>query len=310
MPSQVANLNPERISVVIPAYNAAWCIERALDSVLSQTQPATEIIVIDDGSQDNSAEIVAAYRVQHGDKIRLIQKQNKGLSAARNTGIHAASCDYVAFLDADDYWLSGKLAAQSALFKQQPELAFCSTAADVVDQNGSRLQQWTCPTSPTHPDVLSCILQQLAYVAGSGSAVMAPRHLLKQVGGFDPQLKALEDIDMWMRLACCGPYACVHSAETKIFRHRDSMSGDLNLMRQAALMVLTKNRGLLPTSKQGRFWQQCYAGTLIDYAKWAYRSQLKQQAQTDLLHALKLAPIKYGKLIGALFFAMAANKAI
>ena len=97
--------NSIRISAVIPAYNCEKYIGRAIQSVLSQTRPVDEIIVVDDGSTDTTAEIVRSF----GDKVKLIQQENAGECAARNTGIKAASCQWVAFLDADDEWLPEKI---------------------------------------------------------------------------------------------------------------------------------------------------------------------------------------------------------
>ncbi|MFO6424716.1 glycosyltransferase family 2 protein [Motilimonas sp. KMU-193] len=298
--------DPKRVSVVIPVYNGAWCIERAVNSVLAQRQPPLEIIVVNDGSQDNSAALLNQY----GNQIRVIHKANQGLSAARNTGIRAAHGDYIAFLDADDYWLEDKLAAQIALFNAQPNLAFCGCAAKVVDQHDNQLQLWPCPRLSPEQNILAAIFAQLGLVPGSGSGVMAPTHLLLQQGGFDPDLKALEDVDMWLRLASLGPFDCVSEPQVVILRHSDSMSTSLSLMRQHAIKVMQKNRHLLPAHLQGRYWQQCYAGMLIDYAKWAYRARLEPQARTDLLHALRLAPLRYGKLIASLFLAMRAHKPI
>ncbi len=298
--------DPKRVSVVIPLYNGAWCIERAVNSVLAQHQPPLEIIVVNDGSQDNGPALLEQY----GDQIRVIHKANQGLSAARNTGIRAALGDYVAFLDADDYWLEDKLAAQIALFQANPKLTFCGCAAKVVDQDDRELQVWPCPNLTDEQTILSAIFAQLGLVPGSGSGVMAPTQLLLQLGGFDSELKALEDVDMWLRLASQGEFACVKEPQVAILRHSDSMSGSLDLMRQHAIKVMQKNRHLLPTKLRGRYWQHCYAGMLIDYAKWAYRAERRAQASSDLLHALRLAPLRYGKLIASLFLAMSAHKPI
>ncbi len=115
-----------RISVVIPAYNAGRYIGRAIDSVLAQTRPAEEIIVVDDGSTDNTAEIAGAY----GDRIRFIRQENAGASVARNTGIAAATGNWIAFLDADDEWLPEKLRLQTEHLERNPDLTW--TTANYV----------------------------------------------------------------------------------------------------------------------------------------------------------------------------------
>ncbi|MHC4386164.1 MAG: glycosyltransferase family 2 protein, partial [Planctomycetota bacterium] len=106
-----------KISVVIPAYNIEDYIERAIDSVLAQTRQPEEIIVVDDGSTDATAQKIKAY----GDQVRYIHQANKGLSGARNTGIRQAQNEWVAFLDGDDEWLPEKLQLQSELLTRNPE---------------------------------------------------------------------------------------------------------------------------------------------------------------------------------------------
>ena len=108
------------VSVVIPAYNAAGHIRRALDSVLAQTRPADEIIVVDDGSTDSTGELVRQY----GDKVKCITQENAGVSAARNAGIKAAACGWIGLLDADDEWQSEYLEGQTQILQRNPSLAW------------------------------------------------------------------------------------------------------------------------------------------------------------------------------------------
>ena len=110
------------ISAVIPAYNAEKYIARTLESVLSQTRPADEIIVVDDGSTDGTCEVVKSF----GEKVRYIHQENAGVSAARNTGIENARCELIAFLDADDEWLAEYLQIQMQLFDKNPDLAWAT----------------------------------------------------------------------------------------------------------------------------------------------------------------------------------------
>ena len=292
-------MNPvPRVSVVIPAYNAAWCVRRAVDSVLAQEYRDFELIVVDDGSRDDTAAVLAGY----GDAVRVVGKSNGGLSSARNAGISAARGDYVAFLDADDWWLPTKLARQVDLMEGRPDLVFCSTTTAVQTPEGRHLPDWRC--GPGDRPALECIFAVNAYVAGSGSAVLARREAFAQAGGFDPALGSLEDIDMWMRLAALGGFACLDEALVVIEKRADSMSGNLDVMRAAAMKVMRKNRLLLPADLRGGFWRRAYAGMLSDYAKWAYRKGRTVQAAGDLLHALSLAPLSRGRLIISLLLAI------
>lgn len=302
--TNVSGAGTPRVSVVIPAYNAAWCIRRAIDSVLGQTEQSFELIVVDDGSLDGTAEILATY----GDALRVVAKQNGGLSSARNAGIGAAMGELVAFLDADDWWQPDKLARQVELMARQPDLVFCSTQTAVQTPEGESLPTWRCACNegPT----LAAIFHTNAYVAGSGSAVMARRWALEKLGGFDETLRSLEDIDMWMRLAAIGEYACVDAPLTTIVKRADSMSGNLDVMRASAIAVMKKNRKLLPPSLRRGFWRAAYAGMLADYAKWEHRRGRSWRSAAHLVQGLLLAPRQRGRLLGGLLLAVLTGQAL
>lgn len=297
-------LNAERVavSVVIPAYNAAWCVARAVDSVLAQYFRDYELIVVNDGSSDNTAGVLSVY----GDKLRVLDKPNGGLSSARNAGIRAARGHYVAFLDADDRWLPDKLAQQVALMTERPELAFCSTAALLEDPDGMPLGEWRCGNRSI--SALEGIFSANAYVAGSGSAVLVRMDALEKAGGFDESLRSLEDIDMWMRLSAIGGYVCVEEPLAIILKRPDSMSGNLDVMRDAAVTVMRKNRNLLTHQKRGSYWRHAYAGMLSDYAKWAWRSGRRVQAIRDAFTGLMIAPLSRGRLLLGLLLSMLLNR--
>lgn len=295
-------MTPPLVSVVIPAYNAAWCVRRAVDSVLAQDYRDFELLVVDDGSTDDTASILAGY----GDGLRVVSKPNGGLSSARNAGIAAAQGDYVGFLDADDWWLPAKLARQVELLEAQPELLFCSNTTQVFTPDGQRLPDWRCVTGSGSGSgsALECIFAVNAHIAGSGSAVLARRAAFTRAGGFDESLRSLEDIDMWMRLAALGGYACIDEPLAVIEKSAASMSGNLDVMRTSAMRVMRKNRGLLPAHLRGGFWRGAYAAMLSDYAKWAYRKGRTVQALSDLAQALVLAPLSRGRLIVSLMLAI------
>lgn len=292
------------VSVVVPAYNAAWCIRRAVDSVLAQTFTDFELIVVDDGSTDDTPAVLNTY----GDRLCLVRKPNGGLSSARNAGIEAARGRYVAFLDADDWWLPEKLRRQIALMEADPALVFCSTAARIESPDGDVLGEWACGNSPL--PTLEAIFATNAHVAGSGSAVVARRDAFARTGGFDERLRSLEDIDMWMRLAAIGGYTCVPQPLTVILKRPGSMSGNLDVMRDAAIAVMRKNRPLLPRERRGGFWRHAYAGMLSDFAKWAWRSNRRRQAFGDALAGLCLSPLGRGRLLLGLLLAMMTNRTV
>ena len=280
------------VSVVIPAYDAAWCVERAIDSVLAQAHRPLQVIVVNDGSRDGTAALLDG--LDHPE-LEVIHQENRGLPAARNRGIQAARGRYVAFLDADDWWLEGKLDRQLAMMEADPGIDFSSTAAQVVDEDDRLLQTWRCPACAD--DLLRCIFQELAAVPGSGSGVMARRELFERSGLFDENLASLEDIDMWMRMAAVGRYRCLDEPLVKILRRSGSMSANLPVMRAAAIEVVRKNRRLLPPALRGAFWRNTLAGVHLDYAKGFWRSGRRLAAWRDLFQALILAPRRRGRLV-------------
>jgi glycosyltransferase involved in cell wall biosynthesis len=126
------------VSVVIPTYNRAHLIGRALDSVLGQVEPGDEVIVIDDGSSDNTKDVVESY----GDKVRFVRITNSGAGAARNRGIREAKNALVAFLDSDDEWMAGKLALQRKLMAARPDVLFCFSDISITTKRGGIVRNY------------------------------------------------------------------------------------------------------------------------------------------------------------------------
>jgi glycosyltransferase involved in cell wall biosynthesis len=278
------------VSVVMPAYNVAWCIGRAVDSVLAQDYRTRELIVVNDGSTDGTRAVLEAY---HGE-IVLIDQENRGMSAARNVAIRNARGMYIAFLDADDRWLPQKLSRQVELMESCPEIGFCSTAARVEDGEGKLLNLWRCHHG--NIEMLATLFAENAAIAGGCSAVMARKHLVERVGLFDESLRGFEDPDLWMRLAAVSGYQCIDETLAVILRREKSVSRNLDTMRISTLRSMRKNRLLLPARLRGRFWRTCLAGVYTDYAKPAYRAGRIGSAYADTLRALLLSPVGRGRL--------------
>lgn len=293
---------PGWVSVVIPAYNAAAFITHAVDSVLAQTYLHREILIVNDGSTDDTARVLEAY----GEALRVIHQPNGGLSNARNRGIREARGEFVALLDADDRWLPTKLARQVELLQAHPEIGFCSTRTRVEAPDGTPTGEWPCPQ--LDGALLRTLFLCNGSIPGSGSGVLVRRCLFATVGLFDETLRSLEDIDMWMRLAAVTDYACIDEPLTTIVKHPDSMSRNLNVMRTAALQVMRKNRHLLPQSDRGGLWQAGYASVLADYAKWEYRQGQRGRAMRHLLEGLIRAPLRRGRMLLGLLLAMARGQ--
>jgi glycosyltransferase involved in cell wall biosynthesis len=287
-----------RVSVVIPAYNAAGFVRRAVDSVLEQGFHDFELLVVDDGSIDATRDVLASY----GSRLRLLVKDNGGPAEARNHGLRHAQGEYVAFLDADDYWKADKLQRQVDLLDSRPEIGFCSTATQVVDTDGQPAGNWPCqPEAGPLPDIL---FLHGTVISGSTSGVLARRHLIEEVGRFDATLRGFEDPDLWIRLAARTGYACIPEPLTVVVRTPNSVSGNLIHMRRATLASFHKNRHLLPPAKRGGYWRAACARALTDYAKTIYRSGKRTLAMRWCLEAFLRAPIGCGRLALSLFVAM------
>jgi len=206
------------VSVVIPTYNRGWIIREAIDSVLNQDFKAFELIVVDDGSTDNTQGILSSYR----DKIKVIRQENKGVSAARNKGIASSSGTYIAFLDSDDLWLPGKLETQIEFFRNNPDALICQTE-EIWVRNGRRVNP-----GKRHKKVSGFFFEKsLELCLVSPSAVMMKRELFNTSGLFDETLPACEDYDMWLRINCRCP---IHLIDMPLILKKGGHKDQLSLM--------------------------------------------------------------------------------
>lgn len=186
------NMHSKSVSVIIPAYNRSLMLREAVDSVLNQDYPDFEIIVVDDGSADDTPEMLASY----GDKITVIRQPNRGVSAARNRGIAAAKGELIAFLDSDDLWLPGKLTKQAEFFHAHPEALICQTE-EIWIRRGKRVNP-----KNRHKKLSGLIFEPSLHLClVSPSAVMMRGSLFEKVGLFDENLPACEDYDLWLRIS-------------------------------------------------------------------------------------------------------------
>ncbi len=181
------------ISVIIPTYNRGWIIKEAIDSVLAQEYINYELIVVDDGSIDDTHDILNSYQKN----FLVLRQNNKGVSAARNRGFAAASGRFIAFLDSDDIWLPQKLSRQVDFFQSNPDALICQTE-EIWIRNNVRVNPKKRHEKPSgmifEPSLSLCLV--------SPSAVMIKRSLFEEVGLFDETLPACEDYDLWLRVSC------------------------------------------------------------------------------------------------------------
>lgn len=233
------------ISVVIPTYNRCAFLRDAVNSVLCQQGVVFELIVVDDGSTDDTRKLVESY----GPAVKYLHQSNSGVSAARNKGLETASGEWLAFLDSDDFWLPGKLRSQLDYLAANPTLKLCQTE-ELWIRNGLRWNPRKYHTKPSG----YCFPQLLERCLVSPSAVVIHREVFADVGLFDEDLPACEDYDLWLRIGCRYPIGLLsRPLIVKRGGHSDQLSSSISILdkyRIAALFKILFSDSLSP-SQQG-----------------------------------------------------------
>jgi len=262
-----ASLPDTGVTVVVPAYNYAQYLERAVRSALAQHHQPVEVVIVDDGSTDGTPDLARRLAAE-SPAVRCIRQENAGLSAARNTGIRAASHPFVAFLDADDEWLPDMLSTAMAAFQKLP------ASVGIVACNSYRTDPAGEPigekrTAPRGDRFFSAgdILAKTRFMP---SCVVARRECFITAGGFDTALRSSEDRDMWLRIAARWQVFYIDQALVRIRKHASNMSRHADRMLDAMRRVRRKARqsGLKPDALPG-FWLRLRA---IEHfqAGWMY----------------------------------------
>jgi glycosyltransferase involved in cell wall biosynthesis len=249
------------ISVVIPTYNHARFLAQAIESALNQTYPVREVIVVDDGSTDNTPAVAAAF----GDRIRYIRQENSGPSRARNRGIREARYPWIALLDSDDWWLPEKIRLEREALARDPDATLVYSSVYWVRQDGSWELRRALPPHRLWPR-----LRYHQCVLGSDSVVLVRRDALLEAGGFDETLIACEDWDLWVRLRVRHRFVCVHEPIAAIRIEPDSLSAD------GPRMLLHAERIMEGTLLLG----------LKGFSRWSWRRRIRA---ADLYRAALIA---------------------
>ena len=223
-----------KVSVVIPSYNSARYVVTAVESVLAQTFRDYEILVVDDGSTDDTKEVLSKY----GDSIRYLYKPNGGVSSARNYGIEKATGKYVALLDADDVWMPEKLAKQIAVLEADENIGLCYASTEKVDENLQAVIGYIEANS--YEDYCEALLLNLNIVAGSCSSAIVRRDVTQQTNGFDAEFSTCADWEYWLRLSLLTKFAPVADYLVKYRVVAGSMSSDPFVSKRDTEGVLRK----------------------------------------------------------------------
>ena len=219
------------VSAVIPAYNAERFIRKAIDSILSQTYPVAEIIVVDDGSKDGTCAVVESY----GLPVQLLRQKNSGPSTARNLGTRTSTSKYIAYLDADDAWHPEKIAKQIAVMEANPQVVLCYTGLLVFnEEDGTEFANEPAPLSELrsrlrirNPNIVP-------------SSVIVRRDAFDKTPGFDPALRGSEDWDFAIAMLDVGPFFVIEEPLTLYRAASTGLSGDADRMFQETHKMLAR----------------------------------------------------------------------
>jgi glycosyltransferase involved in cell wall biosynthesis len=298
------------ISAVIPAYNCAAFIEEAIDSILRQSQPIDEIIIVDDGSTDNTEELVRSMANNTANPTIVYTKQdNEGPSSARNRGIEIAKGDWIAFLDADDRWTPNKIALQMAALEKEPTLQLIAGDMTETDQQGAilvesvlakhdLLDKFQTLAGRPIPNVLTALLNKNFIPTGT---VLVKRAVLQDVGGFNPHIRFGEDLELWAKIACHHPITCL----PEVLMYRRQHGGNATQSTVPMLEDLVKvMRSITVYGSEQLMQQGAYPNTLVasafaDLAYWHFSQCNYRLARKIFTLSIKEHPNKR-----AFFYAM------
>lgn len=266
------------VSIIIPCFNQDRFLAQAIESALKQSHCHLEVIVVDDGSTDDSSRVATRYG-----GVELIWQPNRGLSAARNAGLGASAGEYLVFVDADDRLLDDALQAGVNCLADRPECAFVYGYYRLITADGAPLPSAgrRCATEDHYLEMLR------GNYIGMHAAVMYRRTVFEAVGGFDTTLGACEDYELYLRITRRFPVHCHAQVVAEYRQHDSNMSTDAGLMLKTSLRVLGTQRRHVEGNAQARrayrtgvkYWQEYYGGKLIKVV----RSQAQSRDWTKAL---------------------------
>ena len=286
---------PPTVSIIIPTYNRRQYLPAAIASVQQQTVPDWQLIVVDDGSTDGTAEVVEPYI--HDSRFQYVALTHQGRSAARNHGAALAQAEWLAFLDSDDCYLPRALEAHLAAQRQHPQAGLMLGGYEQISDHGARLdlrQPWREGGLGLASWVFNCL--------GTPGSALVRRDWFERVHGFDPSLEMAEDWDLFLRLACAGcPMEWTRASVYQYREHAGSSVRQLALHRDSSLIALDKVfRQLALPAEVGALEARAKAWVYLVFAQRAFAAGCGDQAVADLTQALALDPDLAGERRGEL----------
>jgi glycosyltransferase involved in cell wall biosynthesis len=257
-----------RVSVVIPAYNQAQFLAEAIESALNQDEPPLEVIVVNDGSTDRTAAVVAAFP-----SVRLLSQANHGLAAARNAGLAVCRGEFIVFLDADDRLLPGALRIGARLLAADPSLGFAAGHSRFVSRDGTP-QPTNQPLRNGDDGYLSMLLRNRIR---NPAMVMFRRQILDVVGGFDSNVNACADYELYLRITRDHPVVFHDDVVADYRKHGQNMSDDARVMLREVGIVIRRQRPYLVTPAH----REAYRAGLLN-AQSSYADRLVNQIRARI----------------------------
>lgn len=275
------------VSVIIPTFNRRDYITTALDSVVAQTYKDYEIIIIDDGSTDDTGEVLHTYQPYN---LRYFYQENRGIAASRNRGIRESRGEFIALLDSDDYWRPEKLEQQLKAFREHPQCGLVATRCSSIDPGGRFRRQ-------NRPGKSGWVLPDLfrANFIRTSSALIT-RECFNNVGLFDESLPECEEYDLWLRIARHYPIAFINESLTVYTDNPHGVSTDSLAGRLLRLKVLEKDylRESIPASLYQKRLSQNYRQVGKHYLNRGNKEEGKRHLRRALaLHPLNLKNLFY-----------------
>jgi glycosyltransferase involved in cell wall biosynthesis len=229
------------VDVIIPTYNTSKYLPIAIESVIAQTFEDWRILLIDDGSTDDTAGVVAPYLAKLGTKIKYIRQPNGGVSSARNNGLRNVSAEFIALLDADDVWLPCRLSESLRCFEGRPKVGLAYGLISRIDADGAVID--TFAGNKKHAEGCVAPYIYMRRIQLPTSSMTFRKECVDKVGGFDESLRQTEDRDLWLRMAFHYEVAFAPTVVALYRTSGDSLTTDTNGMLKAQLQFIEKHYG-------------------------------------------------------------------
>jgi glycosyltransferase involved in cell wall biosynthesis len=284
------------VSVIIPCFDQAHFLAEAIESALGQTVPPDELIVVDDGSRDNTLAIAGRYP-----EVTAIRRPNRGVAASRNAGMAAATGEHLLFLDADDRLLPHALEVGVAALSARPSVAFVfGTSRDIATDGATTGGEGQPRVDQDH----YLHLLERCYI-WSGSSILFRRAAIEAVGGFDQSLRAGDDYDLYLRLARRYPIYCHEEMVTEYRRHGANTTRDAAVVLESQLAVLDRQRGELRDDRERRArrlgirgTRREHGGALARQVARNWRSGARSRALRGVGTLLRRSPLSLRLVVG------------